>query len=114
LDHDDVLAPVASPTETTSYRLTVTSAEGCSSSADVTVKVLKYLVIPNAFTPNGDGTKRCLGGEVPEMTIPAIPSRFTTGTVKKLYSSIGYPAPWDGRYNGNYLSPGTYYYIINP
>jgi hypothetical protein len=51
LDHDDVLAPIASPTETTGYRLTVTSAEGCSSSADVTVKVLKYLVIPNAFTP---------------------------------------------------------------
>ncbi|WP_439696976.1 PKD domain-containing protein [Mucilaginibacter sp. AW1-7] len=113
LDHDDVLNPIASPKETTGYRLTVTSAEGCSSSADVTVKVLKYLVIPNAFTPNGDGRNDVWDvkylNDYPDNTV-AVYNRYG----QKLFSSVGYPVPWDGRYNGNYLSPGTYYYIINP
>jgi gliding motility-associated-like protein len=113
LDHDDVLAPIASPTETTGYRLTVTSAEGCSSSADVTVKVLKYLVIPNAFTPNGDGRNDVWDvkylNDYPNNTVEVY-----NRNGQKLFSSVGYPIPWDGRYNGNYLSPGTYYYIINP
>ncbi|QEC79588.1 PKD domain-containing protein [Mucilaginibacter ginsenosidivorax] len=113
LDHDDVLNPVASPTENTSYRLTVTSAEGCSSSADVMVKVLKYLVIPNAFTPNGDGRNDVWDvkylDEYPNNTVEVY-NRYG----EKVFSSIGYPVPWDGRYKGNYLSPGTYYYIINP
>lgn len=113
LNRDDVLNPLAGPAETTTYRLTVTSAEGCSSSADVTVKVLKYLVIPNAFTPNGDGRNDVWNvkylNDYPDNTVEVY-NRYG----QKLFSSIGYPVPWDGRYNGNYLSPGTYYYIINP
>jgi len=113
LDHDDVLNPIASPSETTGYRLTVTSAEGCSSSADVMVKVLKYLVIPNAFTPNGDGRNDVWDvkylNDYPNNTVEVY-NRYG----QKVYSSIGYAVSWDGRYHGNYLSPGTYYYVINP
>jgi gliding motility-associated-like protein len=113
LDHDNVLNPVAGPAETTSYRLTVTSAEGCSSSADVTVKVLKYLVIPNAFTPNGDGKNDIWDikylDSYPNNTVEIF-NRYGG----KIFFSTGYTIPWDGRYKGTYLSSGTYYYIINP
>jgi len=32
---------------------------------------------------------------------------------EKVYSSIGYGVPWDGRYGGRDLPTGTYYYIID-
>jgi gliding motility-associated-like protein len=31
-----------------------------------------------------------------------------------IFSSNGYGTPWDGKYKGNYLPAGTYYYVIDP
>ncbi|MEO6849007.1 MAG: gliding motility-associated C-terminal domain-containing protein, partial [Mucilaginibacter sp.] len=113
LDQSNVLNPVASPTEDTNYKLIVTSAAGCSAAAEVFVHVLKYPVIPNAFTPNGDGTNDTWDikylNSYPNNTVE-IYNRYG----EKLYSSIGYAVPWDGRYKGADLPVGTYYYIINP
>jgi gliding motility-associated-like protein len=113
LDHTDVLNPVASPLEDTNYKLIVTSADGCSAADDVLVRVLKNLVVPNAFTPNGDGIndtwKIKYLDSYPNNTVE-IYNRYG----ERLYSSIGYPVPWDGRYKGADLPAGTYYYIINP
>ncbi|HTD97705.1 MAG TPA: PKD domain-containing protein [Mucilaginibacter sp.] len=113
LDHDNVLNPIASPAEDTNYKLTVTSADGCSATDEVFVRVLKYPVVPNAFTPNGDGINDTWNikylDSYPNNTVD-IYNRYG----EKLYSSIGYPAPWDGRYKGADLPAGAYYYIINP
>jgi gliding motility-associated-like protein len=70
------------------------------------------IVIPNTFTPNGDGINdtwviKSLEN-YPNCTV-AIYNRYG----EKLYSSIGYPIPWDGTYKGTNLPVGTYYYIIN-
>ncbi|SDD93470.1 gliding motility-associated C-terminal domain-containing protein [Mucilaginibacter pineti] len=113
LDHDDVLNPVATPTETTPYKLIVTSAEGCSASADVTVNVLKNLQIPNTFTPNGDGRNDVW--EIKYLaTYPGNTVDIFNRYGQKLFSSIGYNVPWDGTYKGSAVPPGTYYYIIDP
>jgi len=32
---------------------------------------------------------------------------------ERLYSSVGYPIPWDGKFKGAILPTGTYYYVIN-
>jgi gliding motility-associated-like protein len=113
LDHDDVLNPVASPTESTTYKLIVTSAANCTATDEVNINVLKKLVVPNTFTPNGDGYN-----DVWEIKYL---SAYPNNTVdvynrygEKLYSSVGYGLPWDGKYKGTDVPPGTYYYIINP
>ena len=71
------------------------------------------LVVPNTFTPNGDGINDTWDikniENFPNCTVD-IYNRWG----EKLYSSIGYPIPWDGKYKGTYLPTGTYYYIINP
>ncbi len=50
--------PVASPKQTTSYKLTVMNAGGCINKDDVTVFVVcnnGNIFLPNTFSPNGDG-----------------------------------------------------------
>lgn len=55
LSNASVSDPLATPLKSTVYTLQVTSADGCSASDSVMVKVFSKLAIPGAFTPNGDG-----------------------------------------------------------
>jgi gliding motility-associated-like protein len=113
LDHDNILTPRLTPTEDAEYRLTVTSQEGCQATTTIAVKVLKFLVIPNAFSPNGDGQNDTWEikylNQYPDNNVEIF-NRYG----EKLFTSIGYATPWDGRYKGSAVSPGTYYYIITP
>jgi gliding motility-associated-like protein len=113
LDNANVLNPLVSPTSDTNYKLIVTSAEGCIAAAEVFVRVLKFPVIPNAFTPNSDGINDTWNikylDSYPNNTVE-IYNRYG----ERVYSSIGYAVPWDGRYKGADLPTGAYYYIINP
>lgn len=70
------------------------------------------IVIPTAFTPNGDGVNDTWViqkiGDYPNCTVQVF-NRY--GGV--VYYSVGYGTPWDGNYRGARLPVGTYYYIIN-
>jgi gliding motility-associated-like protein len=71
------------------------------------------IIIPNMFTPNGDGINDY-------WNIPVFQkNKYFTVTIFNRYgalvfSSVGYGTPWDGTYNGKSLPVGTYYYIIDP
>jgi gliding motility-associated-like protein len=108
-----VLNPIASPTTDTQYQLTVTSAHDCTASAMVSVYVLQAPIVPNAFTPNGDGINDTWDikylDSYPDCTV-SIFNRYG----QRLFYSVGYPVAWDGKYNGSPLPVGVYYYIINP
>jgi gliding motility-associated-like protein len=113
LDHDNIQTPIVTASANITYMVTVTSGEGCNASALVHVAVLKKLVIPNAFTPNGDGINdnwviQYLDG-YPGCSVSVF-NRYGF----KVYSSTGYPKPWDGNTTGGPLPVGTYYYLIDP
>jgi gliding motility-associated-like protein len=113
LNHDNVLNPIASPANNTTYTLTVTNGHGCPVSAQVLVSVLKLPVIPNTFTPNGDGINDTWDIKyLDEYTNCTINIFDRYG--QKVYTSNGYGTPWDGKYRGIDLPAGTYYYIISP
>ena len=113
LNQDNILDPIASPNQDTQYTLTVTSADSCTAVASVFVSVLKNIVIPNAFTPNGDGINDNWDiqyiNSYPNCTVQIF-NRYG----EQVYYSVGYPIPWDGKYKGSNLPVGTYYYIIDP
>jgi gliding motility-associated-like protein len=70
------------------------------------------LVIPNTFTPNGDGVNDTWNIKFLDFYANCEVYIFTRWG-QKVYSSIGYGVPWDGTYKGSPLPPGTYYYVIN-
>jgi gliding motility-associated-like protein len=74
--------------------------------------IVSAIKIPNTFTPNGDGVNDTW--EIHDLEYyPKSTVNIFSRWGQKLYSSIGYPIPWDGRYNGSALPVGTYYYIID-
>lgn len=107
------LTPIANPSDDTQYTLTATSVNGCVAVAQVFVSVLKAPVVPNTFTPNGDGINDTWNikylSSYPNATV-----EIFTRYGEKIYSSIGYPVPWDGTYKNAGLPVGVYYYVINP
>lgn len=112
LSEATIADPLASPTKTTTYHLTVTSANGCDSTASITVTVVDNVIVPSAFTPNGDGIND-------NWYITGI-SLYPANTVSvydrngsRVFYSSGYSKPWDGTYKGRKLSMGTYYYVID-
>lgn len=105
--------PVVSPKEDTYYTLTVTSTDGCVATDEVFVKFLNRVVVPNAFSPNGDGINDTwvvlFLDSYPGCSVDVF-NRYG----QKVFSSTGYGKNWDGTVNGNPLPVGTYYWIINP
>ncbi|MGV3505418.1 MAG: PKD domain-containing protein [Adhaeribacter sp.] len=102
--------PIARPSQTTTYELTVTSPQGCPAKASVTVKVVDQLRVPSAFSPNSD--------HINDTWVIEGLSGYPRATVEvfdrwgsKVYA--GGPAQaWDGQFQGKALPMGTYYYII--
>jgi gliding motility-associated-like protein len=69
-------------------------------------------VIPNTFTPNGDG--------INDLWAIKYLDSYTAGTVKiynrnggLIFQSKGYPKAWNGTFNGRPLPTGVYYYVID-
>jgi len=113
LDNSTVLDPIASPVFTTTYTLTVTTADGCTATDDVQITVLKKLHIPNAFSPNKDGINDTW--ELPYLKdYPGCTVEIFNRYGQQVFYSTGYNTPWDGTMNNQPLPVATYYYIINP
>ncbi len=57
IDGSTEQSPTVSPAETTTYTVTATDEYGCIATDEVTVNILlpNTVLIPNAFSPNGDG-----------------------------------------------------------
>jgi gliding motility-associated-like protein len=70
------------------------------------------LKVPNAFTPNDDGVNDTWIVEAVENYPDAVIMIFDRFGKMVFESPPGYPEPWDGRYEGEYVPVGTYYFLI--
>lgn len=107
------LQPVVNPSNDITYHLTVSSNDGCGISDDsVRVHVFKTVIIPNAFSPNGDGIndtwniKALNSYNDYELSVY---SRY--GQI--VFTTKNYSNPWDGSFNGKLLPVATYYYLLD-
>ncbi|MEJ7676523.1 MAG: gliding motility-associated C-terminal domain-containing protein [Segetibacter sp.] len=107
------LQPIVNPKNDITYFLTVSSNNGCGISNDsVRVHIFKTVIIPNAFSPNGDGINDT-------WNIKALNSYNDYGLSvfnrygQIVYTTKNYSKPWDGSFNGKPLPIGTYYYLVD-
>ncbi|TDE14571.1 T9SS type B sorting domain-containing protein [Dyadobacter psychrotolerans] len=113
LNNPKISNPLATLLSSQTYNVTVTSAEGCVGSAQVTLNVVPpaWIYVPTAFTPDGDGKN-----EVLYLNTKAI----TNLSYFKIYNRWGQVVfftnqpdiGWDGRYKGAEPVSGTYTYQL--
>jgi gliding motility-associated-like protein len=112
LDDPSKLNPIATPTRDIVYTLTAISDEGCNTATDqVALKILGNVVVPNTFSPNGDG--------INDFWNLASIADYPTSVIKVvnrdgqlIYQGNGRSTSWDGKYKGQDVPVGAYYYII--
>ncbi|RMG84564.1 MAG: hypothetical protein D6714_07665 [Bacteroidetes bacterium] len=114
-DCDD---PVARPVETTQYVITIEDEAGCRSEDSLTVFVVKNypVYVPNAFSPNNDGTNdrfTLFGGPaVEQIRSLKIFSRWGSMVFEGYNLQINNPAQgWDGTFNGQKMNPAVFAYV---
>ncbi len=112
LSDSTIANPNASPSETTTYYLTVISAAGCIGTDSVTVTVLPDIIFPNGFSPNGDGVNDTWVIDNIEQFPESVVEVYNRWG-QMLFRSVGYIEQWDGTYEGKPLPVGTYYYVID-
>lgn len=116
ITNQNTLTPTISPDTTTTYYLTVKSIHDCGIAIDSVLlqieKLMQTLLIPNSFSPNGDGVHDYW--EIGNI------SSYSNAEVKIFdrNGNIIYHAPnnfirWDGTFKGNPVPMGTYYYLID-
>lgn len=111
LDYTDIPDPIATPDQTITYNLAVTTTDGCKANSNMLVTVFRLLQMPNAFTPNNDGSN----------DIYRIPPSFSLNLRnfsiynrwgQLVFSTADINNGWDGTLNGQPQSSGTYVWII--
>jgi gliding motility-associated-like protein len=96
------------------YEVIITDQKGCTGIAATILnkKEGKCLFIPNAFSPNGDGTNDTWVIR----NIHLYPNSKLTIVNKwgeTIYTAQPYSDPWDGKRNGVLMPLATYFYVLD-
>jgi len=92
-------------------KLTVVSVGDCSDSITKTIKITEGLIIPNVFTPNGDGDNDVF--RIPISGYKDYQLLIFNRWGEVLFESKTKNAPWDGRTpTGAMAAEGTYFYVL--
>lgn len=108
---------VVSPTETTTYSVKVTDETGCTADASITINVMEQLCtnfwVPNAFTPNGDGSNDLLFVRS-DAPLDAMEFIIIDRWGKEIFTTTDQSIGWNGlfRQNGKELAPDVYAYRL--
>ncbi|MCB9174100.1 MAG: gliding motility-associated C-terminal domain-containing protein [Flavobacteriales bacterium] len=105
-------SPTVNPTETTTYCV-ATTKNGCPNTSCVTVTVDNIcgdLFVPNAFSPNGDGSNDCV--MVYSNCLQEVLFRIYSRWGVMLFESDKIDGCWDGTYNGSEMNTGVYVFTV--
>lgn len=115
LDDATSATPVATPTVTTTYILTVTDANGCTANDTMTVFVdfdCGEIFVPNIFSPNGDAHNdelQVYGTLCVDDFHWAIYDRWG----ELVFETTDPNQKWDGTYKGKMLDPAVFVYRLS-
>ncbi len=111
LNNPMVYNPIARPQQSTTYTVRVTNEYGCTATKDVTITIIEEILIPNAFSPNGDGVNDVFRIEnfgYQEVVEFRVFNRWGNEVFNTKDGTKG----WDGMIDGTPAEPGVYFYSI--
>lgn len=92
--------------------LTVTNSAGCSDTVTSIVTALEGILIPNVFTPNGDGNNDEF--YIPNSGLKEYSIEIFDRWGVKIFESTAPEIRWDGRStSGQQCTDGTYYFVLH-
>jgi gliding motility-associated-like protein len=113
LNVTNTLNPSASPAQSTTYTLKVTTAQGCIASDSMVLTVVPYCIKPmEAFTPNGDAVNDLWLVTNGTGCLKSAKAQVFNRYGAKVFEANDYKNNWNGTYQGKPLPDGTYYFII--
>ncbi len=110
---------ILTPTETTTYQLTMVDDNGCFSSDTIKVTVIdpatldcENIFVPKAFTPNGTGplTNETIGISNPFALDELISLEIFDRWGGRVFYTDSAFEQWDGNFGGKALNPGVFLY----
>lgn len=117
LSDPNIPNPTASPNQDQVYEVTVTTADGCTATDTVQIRVIPnqciepYIFVPTAFTPNNDSNNDFFivrGDNITELYF-VVWDRWG----EKVYETTDINAKgWDGSFKGNELTPDAFAWYI--
>lgn len=111
LDATNTRNVIANPEINKTYQLAITTVDDCKASATIVVKVFGDIIMPNSFTPNGDG-KNDVFRVPPRFNVPirffAIYNRWS----EKIFDTNDVKNGWNGTRNGVLSDAGAYTWIL--
>jgi len=114
LSDSAIANPVATPTITTTYTVSVIGANGCITMERVVITVIQpqLVFVPNTFTPNGDG-KNDLFKIYTAEPVSTSDIKIFDRWGELLYETFDITKGWDGTYKGKPMTMGVYVYYYN-
>ena len=115
LSNPNAQTTTATVEETTTYTVSVTDGI-CTKSDDVQLKVYviacdeRYVFVPNAFSPNGDGENEVLF--VRSAVATEIEFRIFDRWGELIFESYSVNNGWDGTFRGKLVDPDVYDYYL--
>ncbi len=110
LDNPLIRNPISLPQNDITYTVRVSNNVGCFDDASIRVRVFRIkpdLLVPNAFTPNGDGNNdifKPIPIGMKSVDIFRVYNRWG----QMLYSGTGNGSGWDGKFAGKKQDMATY------
>ena len=114
LSNPNIANPVADIQDDMTYKVTVTSAEGCKDEDEIRITVFKgsNVFVPSAFTPNGDGLNDLLRpGLIGIKTLEQFSVYNRWG--QRLFLTHAMNHGWDGRFDGKAQPAGVYVWMLH-
>jgi gliding motility-associated-like protein len=92
-------------------RLIILAYTGCSDTATLNLEIKNDIIIPNIFTPNGDGKNDIFYAQTDGLTSYELTIFSRYGSI--VFTTTAQKVMWDGRNSaGEEVTVGTYYYIL--
>jgi gliding motility-associated-like protein len=112
LSDPTLVNPVATPGQNQYYTLDVSTAIGCKASSRFQIKVFRDVIMPNAFTPNGDGVNDIFRVPPIYQSVKLHYLIVYNRWGEKVFESKDVNKGWDGNLKGLPQPSGNYVWVV--